>query len=540
VENVNEICAKPKMQPSAVRVIHSFNRPLLLALLFFFKGEYIEVCAQEVVDRPEGCVWTVYRFAEGGVASEGCLVRGLPEGMWTAFHPTGAIKSRGNRENHVLAGDWEFYREDGTLEQVVQYAAGKRNGWEAVYAADGTLVSRTPWAEDVRSGVAEFFHPNGSKSREIPFANGREHGTGKEFAEDDGRLISRMVFSNGVQIGLEKINRYGPEGKKEGLWEVVRASGGLQEEGTWRRGVRHGIFRFYDAQGKLERMEKYENGERVVDETTTAMLDIRREFHPNGTVRRIGSYRDGKEHGIFREYDATGALVGGTLYVDGVRTGEGVTDALGNREGPWKLWYPDGSVQAEGVYAGGVREGEWTFYYPNGEVAQRGSYREGAFHGAWVWYYPGGKIHRKEQYRNGKEDGQILEYSPEGQILVEGEYVRGLRNGAWTVDVNDHREQGAYIDGEKTGEWIHTHASGTVIFRGSYVNGMPEGRHTWWYADGTRRMTGMYVGGVQEGRWVYSLPTGEVRREEEYKGGELRRIDGLRLEKIEPSDAPSN
>jgi hypothetical protein len=50
----------------------------------------------------------------------------------------------------------------------------------------------------------------------------------------------------------------------------------------------------------------------------------------------------------------------------------------------------------------------------------------------------------------------------------------------------------------------------------------------------------MYVGGVQEGRWVYSLPTGEVRREEEYKGGELRRIDGLRLEKIEPSDAPSN
>ncbi len=108
------------------------------------------------------------------------------------------------------------------------------------------------------------------------------------------------------------------------------------------------------------------------------------------------------------------------------------------------------------------------------------------------------------------------------------------------MDVNDHRETGAYIDGEKSGEWIHTHASGTVIFRGSFVNGMPEGRHTWWYADGTRQLTGLFVGGVKEGRWVHSRTDGTVQREEEYKGGELRRIDGLRIEKAGKSDGTAD
>lgn len=540
MENVNEICAKAKMQLSGARVIHSFHR-LTLVLLSFFSEKMIDtVCAQEIEVRPEGCVWTVYRYPEGGVSSEGCLVDGSPEGVWTAYTPSGALKSKGSRRNHQLEGEWTFYREDGTLERSVNYAGGKKSGWEAVYAADGALVARMPWVEDVRSGTALDYHPNGTVAREVPFNDGLEHGNGKEFAEDDGRLVSRMVFVRGVQVALEKLNRYGPEGKKEGLWEVLRASGAVQEEGTWRRGERHGVFRFYNAEGKLERMERYEYGERVIDAETTDLLEIKRELHPNGAVRRVGSYRNGKEHGVFREYSPEGDLVAGTLYLDGVRAGEGVTDALGNRIGHWKLWYPEGGLQAEGPYVDGVREGEWTFYYPDGSVAQRGSYREGAFHGTWVWYYPDGKTHREEVYRFGKEDGMCKEFSPEGAVLVEGEFVRGRRNGEWVMDVNDHRETGAYIDGEKSGEWIHTHASGTVIFRGSFVNGMPEGRHTWWYADGTRQLTGLFVGGVKEGRWVHSRTDGTVQREEEYKGGELRRIDGLRIEKAGKSDGTAD
>lgn len=540
MENLTEICAKVKMQVPRTRVIHSFHTTTLLLLSFFSEKMIDGVCAQPEGVRPAGCVWTEYRFPEGGIASEGCLVDGAPEGVWTAYTPSGALKSKGSRTNHQLDGEWTFYREDGTLERAVTYAAGKKSGWEAVYAADGVLVTRTPWVDDVRSGTATTYHPNGTAAREVPFSEGLEHGNGREYAEDDGRLISRMVFVRGVQVALEKLNRYGPEGKKEGLWEVLRDGGTLLEEGTWRRGERHGVFRFYDTQGKLERMERYEYGELVVDAATTELLEIKRDLHPNGAVRRVGSYRNGKEHGVFREYAPDGTLVTGTLYLDGVRAGEGVTDALGNRIGHWKLWYPEGGLQAEGGYEAGVREGEWIFYYPEGTVAQRGSYREGAFHGTWVWYYPDGKVHREEQYRSGKEDGVFREWGPSGAVLMEGEYVRGRRNGDWVVEVNDHREAGAYIDGEKSGEWVHTHASGTVLFRGSFVNGMPEGRHTWWYADGTRQLTGMFVGGVKEGRWVYARPDGTVQREEEYKGGELRRIDGLRIEKAGKSDGTAD
>ena len=536
MDNVNEICAKVKMQLLRSRVVHSFHRTVLLLFFFFLKEDSSSVCAQVESVQPEGCVWTVYRYPEGGMASEGCLVSGAPEGVWTAYHPSGAMKSRGNRQNHQLEGLWEFYREDGTIERSVEFKAGKKSGWEAVYAADGSVVSRTPGVDDVRSGVAEVYHPNGTLARAFPFVDGLEQGNGREYAEDDGRLISRTVYVRGMQVALEKLNRYGPEGKKAGLWEVLREGGMVQEEGTWRRGERHGVFRFYDTQGKLERMEKYEFGELVIDEETTELLEIKRDLHPNGAVRRVGSYRNGKEHGVFREYSPEGNLVAGTLYVDGVRAGEGITDALGNRIGHWKLWYAEGGLYAEGPYEAGVREGAWVFYYPDGAVAQKGTYREGAYHGRWVWLYPNGSIHREEEYRNGKEDGVYKEYSPEGGVLVQGEYVRGLRNGDWLIEINDHREQGAYIDGEKSGEWVHTHSSETVIYRGSFVNGMPEGRHTWWYADGTRHVTGLYVGGVQEGRWVYTRPDGTVQREEEYKAGTLRRIDGLKLEKAGKAD----
>jgi hypothetical protein len=39
---------------------------------------------------------------------------------------------------------------------------------------------------------------------------------------------------------------------------------------------------------------------------------------------------------------------------------------------------------------------------------------------------------------------------------------------------------------------------------------------------------------------VHSRTDGTVQREEEYKGGELRRIDGLRIEKAGKSDGTAD
>ena len=43
------------------------------------------------------------------------------------------------------------------------------------------------------------------------------------------------------------------------------------------------------------------------------------------------------------------------------------------------------------------------------------------------------------------------------------------------MDVNDHREEGQYVDGERHGIWIHTFPNGTEQFKGEFEMGLPIG-----------------------------------------------------------------
>ncbi|HWC79488.1 MAG TPA: hypothetical protein VG756_05945 [Pseudonocardiaceae bacterium] len=54
----------------------------------------------------------------------------------------------------------------------------------------------------------------------------------------------------------------------------------------------------------------------------------------------------------------TGQRIGLTTYTDGVE------------DGPSKSWYPDGSLESEGVVKSGSAVGEWHEYHPNGRVRQ--------------------------------------------------------------------------------------------------------------------------------------------------------------------------
>ena len=109
-------------------------------------------------------------------------------------------------------------------------------------------------------------------------------------------------------------------------------------------------------------------------------------------------------------------------------------------------------------------------------MIQEGTYRDGAFHGNWRWYYIDGSLHRDESYRKGKADG-YFELNRAGKTLVEGRYDYGLKQGPWIMDVNDHREEGQYVDGEQHGTWIHT--NGTEQFKGEFEIGLPVGKHVY-------------------------------------------------------------
>jgi antitoxin component YwqK of YwqJK toxin-antitoxin module len=175
------------------------------------------------------------------------------------------------------------------------------------------------------------------------------------------------------------------------------------------------------------------------------------------------------------------------------------------------------------------------FYYESGEIEQRGFYQQGEYKGEWKWIFKNGETKRIEKYINGVEHGEFVEFDSLKNVLLKGLYNNGLREGAWLYHVNDHKEEGEYLSGQKNSAWIHTFSDGTIIFKGEYSYDEPVGVHKVWSSKGTLIISGKYKNGVKHGRWQYFTNEGEVDGLYKYKHGILIKVDGRKVQKTEQS-----
>ena len=530
------IVNKMEIQEKVILLTNRMNNPITIAL--FSKKErilllsvWIATCCLAQNFGGE-CNWTVYTFPNGNKASEGCLINGQPEGIWTAYHENGVIKSKGNRHEFLLDGTWEFFDSTGVKLRSVDYDSDLKSGWERSYFPDGKVRLEQHFDTDVRSGWTYEYDKKGQRRKAIPYRNNLEDGKGREYAAD-GRTIALLEYDKGYLRNVEKVNRYDSFGQKTGVWMEWNGSGILQEQGPWNSGKRNGLFRFYDQWGQLEDVVKYLEGEVIADAEETQEIDIRTTTHNNGTIATRSTYENGVRVGVYTQYDNTGTIISGALYEQGFKIGEGITNAEGKRVGEWKQFYPDGALKSEGDFAEGRREGPWKFYAETGQLIQEGTYRDGEFHGNWRWYYTSGSVHRNESYRKGKADGNFLELDSQGKTLVEGLYEYGLKQGLWLMDVNDHREEGYYVDGERHGNWIHTYPNGIEQFKGEFEMGFPIGKHVYKGYNGSKERVERYSLGQREGKWLYYGPNQTLYQTLEYKRGELIRINGKRIKPTE-------
>ena len=259
------------------------------------------------------------------------------------------------------------------------------------------------------------------------------------------------------------------------------------------------------------------------------MMDIRKEYYENGKLKLVGSYKNGTKQGVFREYDQEGNIINSHIYEGNVKSGEGIVDPSGDKQGNWKLFYPTGELKAQGQYVQGLKSGEWQYFFASGKIEQIGNYKDGLAHGSWKWYYESGDLLREERFRKGKEDGLMVEYTVEGNEIIKGEFIDGLRTGPWFYTVNDHTEEGEYLDGEKNGEWIFVYDNGKVNFKGEYANGIPIDKHSWYYRDGSLKQEGKYNSGERHGNWIFFNELGLESYKIKYKYGEEMKIDGAKI-----------
>lgn len=140
--------------------------------------------------------------------------------------------------------------------------------------------------------------------------------------------------------------------------------------------MKNGIFRQYDVEGNLQKIEKYIDDLKQDTAEEITRLETRRDYYPDGKVKIEATYRNNIAEGIRREFDESGAVVASYIFRDGNIVGEGIIDTDGLRQGYWQERYPNGVVKAAGNYTEGKRTGDWEFYYLDGKIEQTGHYDE--------------------------------------------------------------------------------------------------------------------------------------------------------------------
>lgn len=476
--------------------------------------------------------YNVFYYPSGKKLSEGNLKNGQPEGYWKTYFENGNVKTEGNRKNNALDSTWKFYNEKGIKTSEINYKGGKKNGVHRIYNEKGILISEENYVNNIKQGKARYYYETGEVKREQEFDNNIETGTAYEFGKD-GRLITIEEFRGGRSLTSEEINRYDENGNKTGKWVEYYPDKKIKKEENYKAGKKDGVSKEYDQSGNLKTLEQFIDGQQNDSIQEFVFIDIRTEYHENGTPKLVGGYANNKKQGIFREYDAdSGKIINSFIYDQDVKLSEGIIDNYGIYKGKWKIYYKTGELKEEGEYVEGIKEGEWNYYYQNGVLEQKGKFVKGKVHGKWQWFYQNSKKRREESFRYGKEEGLVIEYDSLGNVMTSGEYIAGLKEGNWYYDLGDHLEKGKYVGGDKDGEWEYTFKeTGKTAFKGKYKNGLAEGKHTYYYKDGKVDMQGKYKNGLKHGSWTKYDPDGTVNFIITYKNGVEVAYDGEKLKK---------
>ena len=494
----------------------------------FFTGLIFAQPTGKGATNPNG--YNKFYYDNGKISSEGTMRDGKPDGYWKTYYLNGQLKSEGNRKDFELDSTWKFYSEQGKLMFVYTYHNGKKNGPLVTYNSDGWKEKEETFVNNMKMGPTTYYYPNGKVQKVVPFSEGLEDGMSYEY-DTSGTIITITEYKAGFVKSTDRINRRDANGLKQGKWEDFWPNGKVKSSGSYLDDKKNGYFKDFNEFGNLVNITKWENGVLVKNPPELAKLETKITYWPNGRPKIIGTYKDDVPDGVFRMYSDSGTITGAEVYEDGVLVGTGIYDASGKQQGHWKEFHDTGELKAEGDYKDGMKVGQWTYYYADGKIDQVGKYDDkGRPVGEWKWYYDNGQLLRDETYSDGLRNGTMTEYDDKGNIITQGDYLDGLKEGHWFFQVDDYREEGDYVAGERNGTWVHTYTSnGKKRFEGNFVNGQPDGQHTWWFEDGKVWQEGKYIYGRKEGDWKFYNEDGTLMLTITYKDDVETKFDGVKV-----------
>lgn len=170
-----------------------------------------------------------------------------------------------------------------------------------------------------------------------------------------------------------------------------------------------------------------------------------KKYHPNKRIRYVGTFKNGREVGVFKFYD-----ISTSSHPVIIKTFFETNDSVSV-----EFFTLKGKLESKGFLIGKKRVGAWSYYFPSGELMSKENYIEGKLEGELINYYPNGKVTELSNYKNGLLNGVSKKYSSKGILIEEATYQNGIQNGvAKYFELNGKlKETGVYKDGKRVGKW---------------------------------------------------------------------------------------
>jgi len=140
-------------------------------------------------------------------------------------------------------------------------------------------------------------------------------------------------------------------------------------------------------------------------------------FYPSGKIGIVGTNTSGIWDGETKSYYESGNLYGTRFYIKGSATGRHT------------YLYSNGNLKFEQNFYNDTLEGLVQHYYPNGNIEESFNCKKGEIHGEYKYFYESGQLWVNREYVDGKVFNILELYDSEGNTLDFGT----LKDGTGTV-----------------------------------------------------------------------------------------------------------
>ena len=245
------------------------------------------------------------------------------------------------------------------------------------------------------------------------------------------KLLRKVVFTFQLILFLlssiislsQGINQIDAQGRKQGVWKKSYENGQIRYEGNFKNDQPVGEFRYYHPNGKLKAIIRHTND----GYSSAAEL-----YNENGILVAKGFFYDEHKDKTWEYFnEKNGKLISIENYQQGIPHGDWIvyfkedtvvteifTFVHGQKEGPWKQFFPDGKLKLDANYLHHQLDGPYTLYSPEGKELVHGNYQNGKKIGEWKFFTDDGKLKRIEWY---DEDEKIKE-----EILIPEEPIKDV------------------------------------------------------------------------------------------------------------------